>query len=168
MPLYHWLLRLVFDFFEMSFDGWGRGRRVEHDPKSVFAKQQCFGEAPLNTLFEHWRAPDLRPMQAHLAWLCDYYTHRTRGADGMEFASWFRLHRHPALILAFLRLRGQLGLATPTIDHPLMRASYSTLPESRPMYTDALLERVLDRLRKEELPNLGGSLDVAIRFVDSR
>ena len=141
---------------------------MEHDPKSVFAKNQCFGEVPLNTLFEHWRDSDLRPLQAHLNWLCDYYTHRTPGADGMEFASWSRLHRHPALILAFLRLRGQLGLDTPDIDHPLMRAPYAALPASQPVYTDAPLEQVLDRLRREELPNLGGSLDTAICFLDSR
>jgi hypothetical protein len=42
------------------------------------------------------------------------------------------------------------------------------LPPKRPVYTDPLLEKVLDRLRREELPDLGGGVETAIKFVDSR
>jgi hypothetical protein len=168
-PLFHWLLRVVFDFWNMPFDGWGKGKHVSQDPQNVFAKNQCFGEPVLNTLFDHWRDPDLSPYADHLVWLCDYYTHRTRHQQFMEFnAGGSVLARFPTTVLAFVRMRQCLGLATPPIDHPLMKAPCSQLPPKRPVYTDPLLEKVLDRLRREELPDLGGGVETAIKFVDSR
>jgi hypothetical protein len=95
--------------------------------------------------------------------------HRTRHQQFMEFnAGGSVLARFPTTVLAFVRMRECLGLATPAIDHPLMKAPYSQLPPKRPVYTDPLLEKVLDRLRREELPDLRGGVETAIKFVDSR
>ena len=166
--LYHWLIRICFDFWDMPFSNWGKGRHVQLDPKNIFAKNQCFGEPVLNVLFDYWRDPDLTPFADHLVWLCDYYTHRTRPQQFLEFGNRYFLVRFPATILAWLRLREALGLHNPTIDHPLMNAPYAKLPQKRPMYSDSLLEKVLTRLQREEMPDLGGGVAVAIKFVDKR
>lgn len=164
--LYHWLIRICFDFWDMPFSNWGKGRHVQLDPKNIFAKNQCFGEPVLNVLFDHWRDSDFTPFADHLVWLCDYYTHRTRPQQFLEFGNRYFLVRFPATILAWLRLREALGLPNPTINHPLMNAPYAKLPQKRPMYSDPLLEKVLTRLQREEMPDLGGGVAVAIKFVD--
>lgn len=166
--LYHWLIRVCFDFWNIPFNSWGKGRHVQLDPKNIFAKNQCFGEPVLNTLFDHWRDSELTPFADHLVWLCDYYTHRTRRQQFLEFGNRNFLVRFPASILAWMRLREELGLPNPSIDHPLMKASYAKLPQKRPMYSDPLLEKVLTRLQREEMPDLGGGVAVAIKFVDKR
>lgn len=154
-PLYHWFLRICFDHFDWAFDGWGKS--IYGDPKQdIYAPGECFGDPVLNELFEHWRDEDLTPMGDHLIWLCDYYTHRTRRADDTEFGNDMLHTRFPELILAWFRLRQVRGLPIPRIDHPLMEPPYVYLPDPQPFYTDELLDRVLDRLRKEEIPNLGG------------
>lgn len=152
-PLYHWLLRICFDHFGYEFSGWGQNRRDSvADP---YAEGECLGEPVLNELFDHWRDADLTPMKNHLVWLCDYYTHRTRPAIGVEFSNDLLHTRFPATILAWFRLREQLGLTNPEIDHPLMQAPYARLISAQPVYTDELLEAVLARLRREEVPTLG-------------
>jgi len=110
----------------------------------------------LNELFEHWRDEDLGPMREHIIWLCDYYTHCTRPVEGTEFGGDLLHTRFPELILAWFRLRRERGLPNPEVEHPLLTSSYVYLPARSPFYTDDLLERVLARLRREELPDLGG------------
>lgn len=152
-PLYHFLLRICFDWCQLKFDGWGVGyHSAAADP---YAPGECLGEPVLNELFAHWKAPDLSGMQDQLQWLCDYYTHRTASKDGTEFGNDLLHTRFPAVILAWFRLRESLGLSNPVIDHPLMRPHYACLPPSQPFYTDDLLDGVIARLRKEELPDLG-------------
>jgi hypothetical protein len=152
-PLYHWILRIVFEYFNIQFDGWGKG--FYGQAKDVYADGECFSEPVLNELFESWYEPDLSPHQERLIWLCDYYTQRTRTADGSEFGSDLLHMRFPAAILAWFRLRENLGLSVPEIDHPLMAPAYAKLPERQPFYTDDLLEGILARLRREEFPDLG-------------
>lgn len=155
-PLYHWILRICFEYWGWHFDGWGQQEIYKTKPvEDVYAPPECFSEPALNELFEHWRDPDLTPMQEHLIWLCDYYTHRTRPASGTEFGNDALHTRFPALILAWFRLRRHLGLENPRIDHPLMQPEYVRLPEPQSFYTDDLLDALLTRLRREEIPHLG-------------
>lgn len=152
-PLYHFLLRICFDWCQLKFDGWGIGYYdAVTDPH---APGQCLGEPVLNELFAHWKDPDLSGMLDQMKWLCDYYTHRTANKDGTEFGNDLLHTRFPALILSWFRLRESLGLNNPIIDHPLMRSHYVRLPPPQPFYTDYLLDGVIARLRREELPNLG-------------
>ena len=128
------------------------GTASVNDP---YAPGECLGEPVLNELFAHWKDPDLSGMQESLQWLCDYYTHRTARKDGMEF-DYDLLHtRFPAPVLAWFRLRESIGLSNPVIDHPLMRPHYARLPPPQPFYTDELLDGVIARLRREEVPDLG-------------
>lgn len=172
-PLYHWLLHICFDYWGWEFSGWGwdcythistlrqnfdeqTGRSHFQPPvEDIYAPPECFSETVLNKLFEHWRDPELDTMHDQLVWLCDYYTHRTRAADGTEFGSDLLHTRFPATILAWFRLREQLGLINPIIDHPLMQPDYVQLPSPQPFYSDELLDAILARLRYEEIPNLG-------------
>ncbi|MBR8302341.1 hypothetical protein KDW49_16665 [Burkholderia dolosa] len=146
-PLYHWLLRVCFDHWNLPFDAWGRPDEEKPHPLS---------EPVLNELFSHWRDDDLSPMREHILWLCDYYTHRTRRKDWYEFSNSHLLTRFPALILAWQRLREIRGLENPLIDHPLMQPPYARLQAAIPFYTDPVLEAALARLRREEMPDLGG------------
>lgn len=146
-PLYHWLLRICFDHWDIPFDAWSDPD--EDTPHSL-------NQPVLNELFVHWRRADLLPMQEHIQWLCDFYTHRTRGKQWYEFSNSHLLTRFPALILAWQRLREIRGLENPFIDHPLMQPTYARLQAAIPFCTDPVLEAALARLRREEMPDLGG------------
>ncbi|MDS0862681.1 hypothetical protein NUV25_33795 [Burkholderia pseudomultivorans] len=152
-PLYHWLLRICFDHWNVQFDAWGCPD--EDTP-------QALSQPVLNELFEHWRDADLTPMQDHIIWLCDYYTHRTRRKDWYEFSNSHLLTRFPALILAWQRLREVRGLESPRVAHPLMQPTYAQLRPAMPLYKDSVLEVVLERLRREEMPGLGSVRQLAL------
>lgn len=154
-PLYHWILRIALDYWRCQFDGWGHGLRGA--VSDVYAAGECFGEPKLNELFDLWREPDSEPHQAKLSWLCDYYIHRTHEKEGFEFGNDLMHTRFPATILAWFRFRECLGLNNPRIEHPLMEPLYTTLLSSQKFYTEPLLDEVIARLRREELPDLGTS-----------
>lgn len=161
-PLYHWLLRICFDYYGYEFNEWGKSVKGAltnpYDKNQIVdptSPGECLGEPVLNELYLHWRDADLTPMHDHLVWLCDYYTHLTRPAQFTEFGNDLLHTRFPVTILAWFRLRQQLGLSNPDIDHPLMKATYAQLVPAQPMYTDELLQAAIARLRLEEIPNLG-------------
>ncbi|WKZ85395.1 hypothetical protein N5B55_00110 [Ralstonia pickettii] len=147
-PLYHWLLRVCLVHWGWGFNDWG-----DDDDEGA---PVALSEPVLNDLVTHWCDTNLTPMQDHVRWLCDYYTHRTKPAGGYEFNNDLLLVRFPAVILAWQRLRQERGLDNPPIDHPLMRPDYARLREPVPMYSDPLLDAVIARLRREEMPDLGG------------
>ncbi|MGS1001971.1 hypothetical protein [Burkholderia glumae] len=118
-------------------------------------KLQALTQPMLNELFEHWCDANLTPMRDHIIWLSDYYPHRTRRKDWYEFSNSHLLTRFPALILARQRLREIRGLDNQPIDHSLMPPAYARLRPAVPSYTDSALEAALERLRREETPDLG-------------
>jgi hypothetical protein len=138
--------------------------------KDKFAKGECFGEPNLNELFSHWRDADLAPLRDNLIWLCDYYTHRTKYVSGesREFDGDLLHTRFPATILAWFRLRESLGLATPAIDHPLMKPDYTRLHPARRFYSDKLIDGALNRLRREEIADLGNFSHVDVGTFQPR
>lgn len=143
-PLYRWIMQVCFDSVELSLN-----------ESSDENKDWLINEPVLNDLYKHWRDRDLAPMRDHIIWLCDYYTHRTRRSEWNEFQNELLLTRFPALILAWQRLREIRGLENPPINHPLMQPTYAQLRPAMPFYTDPVLEAVLARLRREEMPDLG-------------
>lgn len=151
-PLSHFLLRIAFDHFELPFAHWGRGRHSALDAKNPFKKGQCLGEPVLNELFDHWRDPDLTPWAEHLLWLCDYATHRVKSTMEYEYHPYAA--RFPGVVLPWMRLREAQGLGAPAIDHPLLAAPFDRLPAPLPKPEDPLLDAVLERLTREELPDL--------------
>lgn len=151
-PLYHWLLRICFDFWNIKFDKWGHAKiGPKIDP---YQPGQCLGEPILNKMFTIWRKEDLSDHGEDILNLCDYYTSRTNTSDECEFSNDLFHSRYPAVILAWLRLRQQLGLSIPEIKHPLMQAPYAKLFEPVILPEDPLLTQVLQRLQREEIPHL--------------
>lgn len=151
-PLSHFLLRIAFDHFELPFAHWGRGRHPKLDARNPYKQGQCLGEPVLNELFEHWRDPDLSPWTEHLLWLCDYATHRVKST--MDYEHYAYSARFPGVVLPWMRLREAQGLRAPLIDHPLLAAPYDRLPAPLPKPEDPVLDAVLERLTREELPQL--------------
>lgn len=149
--VYRWVLSIAFSFWniggeqEINVGGGADGRTCEDDAK--------LKEPLLVVLFRHWRDPDLTPLKPALHWLCDFYTH--------ELGGYFLDARLPISILAWFRLREIAGLSNPVIDHPLMKPDYARLVPARSLYTDATLEAIVARLRREELPQLG-DLDLRV------
>lgn len=143
--LYRWILSIAFSFWNIG----GEQERIAADcvdnrTSECVAKLK---EPRLIELFRHWRDPDLTPLKPALHWLCDFYTHELGG-------DWIAA-RLPIVILAWFRLREVAGLSNPVIDHPLMKPDYARLIPARSLYTDATLEAMVARLRREELPQLG-------------
>ncbi|MGU3780325.1 hypothetical protein [Burkholderia metallica] len=93
-------------------------------------------------------------MQNHIIWLCDCYTYRTRRKGWCEFSNSNLLTRFSALILAWQRHWKVRGLESQPTDHPLMHPTYARLRLAMPLYTDSVLEVALERLRREEMPDL--------------
>jgi hypothetical protein len=108
-------------------------------------------EPSYNYLVAHWResAPDY--LETALLAACDRHTHEARADTSVasfDFGD-FDYQYYPFEILTVLRLRKIHGLSVPRLDHPLMRTPLGELPESQPLYQDALLEAVVAQARRE-------------------
>ncbi len=151
-PLYHWLFRICLDKWNIAFDSWGKsfyGEAVD-----VFRDGECLSVPELNSLFDLWKAEDLSTNSNTLIWLNDYYISRTVGSS-LEFSNDLLHTRYPAVILAWFRLRSELGLPLPNINHPLMKPDYARLAPAQAPYSDSVIDSVIKRLRDEELSDLG-------------
>lgn len=126
-----WLASVAMDFWKV---------RPVRDPAALLE------DPPMLALYRHWRDADLGPLTEELLWLCDLHTRR------VEHGLYARV---PFLVLAWFRLREASGLRNPSVDHPLLKASYAQLPAPQEMYGDARLEATIARLRQEEFPRLG-------------
>ena len=75
----------------------------------------------------------------------------------MDFANEFS--HFPVEVLMLFRLREQIGLANPDVDHPIMKFPWSRLWPVQPAQPDELLAGVYRRLKQDE----GISLDSLYR-----
>jgi hypothetical protein len=136
----YFVLRLINDW-----QGWAEQKY----PK------QAYDEPLFNSLLEQWRAPNAADIAPLLLAACDRHTHESKhfsGKSSPDIASesmWY----DPFEIHTVLYLRRLAGLENPALDHPLMTTALGPLPAAAPVYTDALLEAVLPRV-KEECPDL--------------
>lgn len=102
-------------------------------------------------LFDLWREPDPAALvQVGLA-ACDFHTQRCRTNKGGRHPQWYEFDnrqwtRTPIELLLAFRLRQRLGLANPTLDHPLMNSLLGVLPPERRFEPDDLIRRVRARL----------------------
>lgn len=106
-------------------------------------------------LLEHWQTPDpLRLTDALLAAL-DRHTHQSvrpkRNGPASDFSfdeDWY----FPYEVLLVLKLRELAGLPNPAAEllaHPLTATPLGRLPTPTPVYSDAVLDGVVRRLRSE-------------------
>jgi len=148
LPLFHWIVRIVFDHF--GLDAGIVGSRAGEDLPGTLIEQRLAALA---------LTADLSNASEALIWLCDFYTHRTqyaeRPAPPTEFGNHWVPARYPSVILAWFRVRELSGLENPAIDHVLMKPRYSKLLPALPFYSDDVLDGIIARLRREELPQLG-------------
>lgn len=104
-------------------------------------------------LLDIWRHPDPAAIAPLCLQGCDLHTQQTgKQPDGEhgEF-QWFAGNwaYTPIEILLLFKLRQQLGLANPLLDHPLMAPPFHVLPEETPFETNELITRVVDRMRSQ-------------------
>lgn len=152
-PLNHWFLRVCFEFFDLSFDGWGQG--FHGDDVEDVGREASDVALNLDLLLAHWRDSDVSSLTDGVEWLCEYYVSRTYLVEGREFANDLIAVRLPILILAFFRLRQLCGVPIPQPNHSLFAPNYVFLPKSKPMYSDGVLFSTVSRLRAREIPDLG-------------
>jgi hypothetical protein len=132
----YFVLRLIDDW-----QGWSHPIRCK----------EAADDPLFNALIAHWRTPDPDALAPLLLAACDRRTHESRYFTGNDFpelpsdSHWY----DPFEILAVLYLRRLHGLPNPVLDHPLMTPPLGVLPEAAPVYTDALIEGVMARVRAE-------------------
>lgn len=101
-------------------------------------------------LLDRWRQPEGEALLPLLLAACDRHTHEcfNRSANPSKRLDFEDdvVHGWPIEIHLLMRLRAELGLATPMPEHPLMQTGLGRLPEVRPMPTDALLDALTDKV----------------------
>ncbi|TVT55153.1 MAG: hypothetical protein FHK82_08995 [Sedimenticola thiotaurini] len=112
-------------------------------------------------LLNHWRTDSIDSLLPHLTTACDRHTHEcfSRSSDEskrLDFADDV-IMGWPIEIHMILRLRSELGLANPEIDHQLMQTGLGRMPEPLPLVPDELLE-ALTAKACEIYPELGERL----------
>ncbi len=107
---------------------------------------QTFGVYGL--VFAAWDDP--AKLAGALDVACDY--HMMRIGDDHEF-SCEPFYAFAAEILAICRIRQELGLETPQIEHQLLDAPWRELPDRVPLERDPFLEKLVQVI-KEEVPDL--------------
>ena len=96
---------------------------------------------PYSGVFTHWDNP--KELAESLVTICDYHCDRMidKGADEEFDVAPFDLY--PCEILAVYRIREQLGLETPMIEHPILATPLSAIrSRKRAKIDDPLLARV--------------------------
>jgi len=99
-------------------------------------------------VLDSWQ--DNQRLQASLLEACNYHCERiyspTDEEESPEFI-WEPYIVFPAEILAIQRVRHDMGLTTPVIEHPLMQSPLADPPREPPDFEDELLAQVLERIR---------------------
>ncbi len=79
---------------------------------------------PYIAVLTYWRSNDIKALGAALITACDFHMARSRTNNSREYFEFcnssFRLQ--PVEILAVLRMREELGLENPVLDHPVMNS----------------------------------------------
>ncbi len=112
------------------------------------------GEAAGHTIYKafaaHWRHPDADALAPLLLAVCDEHTHRTTKGKpyGDEF-DFFGFERTPVEILLVFKLREELGLPNPKLDHPLMNTPLGQLHKEVKLKVDDVMAHAIKRAREE-------------------
>ncbi|WP_374355137.1 hypothetical protein [Chitinimonas sp.] len=101
----------------------------------------------LTLLLAHWRTPEPDDLHDLLLALCDRRTQQVD--DRQDFSGNVLRWYFPYEILAVFRLREQLGLSNPTLDHLVMKTQMAVLPPPQALYDDPFLQKILQHIRAE-------------------
>jgi hypothetical protein len=106
-------------------------------PEGVFLEDPILVE-----LLKCWRDPDPEKIKAACLAICDYHTY------GESFNPDTYIY-FPIEILLLFKLRQQLGLENPQLDHPIMNTPLGKLPQETSLQFDDLFSRVRSRMRRD-------------------
>jgi predicted DNA-binding WGR domain protein len=91
-------------------------------------------------------------LAAALVRACDYHARQARRDEVLSEFTHFPADLFPAEILAVYRVRRDLGLPTPEVQHPILATPLGRPPTSIPATPDDVLDRVMTAV-EEELPD---------------
>jgi len=99
------------------------------------------------TIFEFWN--NSAELQKALLNVADYHVENLKDKGAERFGEFARppVDIFPAELIAIQRVREQLGLETPSIDHPLMKTPFASPPKDFRPEPDQLLKQVLEKVR---------------------
>lgn len=95
-----------------------------------------------------WNTTDVDLLDQWLVQLCNQHTRLSASRDFMDFASEFS--HIPVEVLLLFRLREEIGLANPVVDHPIMKFPWSRLWPIQAAQPDELLSAIYRRLEQDE------------------
>ena len=112
------------------------------------------GEAATNPIYKalavHWRHADGEALAPLLLAVCDEHTHHNARGDAYDYQNDFTgFARYPVEILLVFKLRKELGLANPKLDHPLMNTALGQLPPEVSPKMDDVVAVSIKRARDE-------------------
>lgn len=101
-------------------------------------------------VFDKWHSPTSLANVLYDA--CEHHWQETNDADLLGHIgafSWSPYGSFPVDLLAIRRVREDLGLETPEIDHPLTNTLIAHLPQIMPNIHDDILSQIVDKARAE-------------------
>jgi hypothetical protein len=108
---------------------------------------------PYRAIFDAWAQEE--SLSSAITAACDYHVEQINVKDPDDIGV-FENNPHdifPAEILALYRVREQLGLSTPKVDHPLLDSPFCDVPENIIYEPDPLIEQSV-ALARSLLPEL--------------
>ncbi len=104
---------------------------------------------PYRAVIDAWRDKDR--LAAALSRACDYHVRQARRDEIFSEFTFFPSDLFPAEILAVCRVRRDLRLPTPEVQHPVLTTPLARPPASIPPTPDDVLDRLMTAV-EEELP----------------
>lgn len=122
---------------------------TRQEVRFTFAPKDAGGA--FKALVDHWSEQDYSKL---MLTACDFYINESN-KDSSELGA-MPYNVFPAPLLAVLRVRKDLKLMSPTIDHPLLTSELAQIPLSMSLADDDLLAKI-EKRAKEAFPEIGQS-----------
>ncbi len=128
----------------------------------ITVKGEALTHPVYNALAKHWRHTEAESLAPVLLAVCDEHTRRNVRAKPYDYEYDFNcFERTPVEILLVFKLREELGLANPQLDHPLMNTPLGVLPQEAPFEFDELIAPVEKSMREDHFDEVAILADFA-------
>ena len=98
-------------------------------------------------VFDKWSSTD--ELAEAISDICDLHCEESFDVGSYPMFVYPPYNIFPVEILALLRVRSDLGLKTPVIDHPLLRSALCSPPKIVPVIQDELLDAAVEFVRRD-------------------